>query len=64
MTICIKVLTNYVPAVAAIRKRLVLFILTRFKGYSDGINLPGEGNNFTRVLCKMDRTLEWRDEIL
>ena len=30
------VLTNYVPAVAAIRMRLVLFILNRFKGYSDG----------------------------
>jgi len=29
-------LTNYVPAVAVIRKRLVLFILNRFKGYLDG----------------------------
>lgn len=36
MTICTYVLTNYVPAVAAIRKRLVLFIINRFKGYSDG----------------------------
>ena len=34
--IYIYVLTNYVPAVAVIRKRLVLFILIRFKGYSDG----------------------------
>jgi hypothetical protein len=29
-------LTNYVPAVAVIRKRLVFFILNRFKGYVDG----------------------------
>ena len=36
MTICTYVLTNYVPAVAAIRKRLVLIIFNRFKGYSDG----------------------------
>jgi len=36
MTICTNVLTNYVPAVAAIRKRLVLIILNGFKGYSDG----------------------------
>jgi hypothetical protein len=36
MTVYINVLTNYVPAVAAIRKRLVLFILNRFKGYLDG----------------------------
>ncbi|KAL1866998.1 hypothetical protein VTK73DRAFT_4352 [Phialemonium thermophilum] len=36
MTICTYVLANYVPAVAAIRKRLVLFIINRFKGYSDG----------------------------
>ena len=32
----IDALTNYVPAVAVIRKRLVLFILIRFKGYPDG----------------------------
>jgi len=31
-------LTNYVPAVAVIRKRLVLFIIIRFKGYLDGQN--------------------------
>jgi hypothetical protein len=31
--IFLNVLTNCVPAVAAIRKRLVLFILNRFKGY-------------------------------
>jgi len=31
-------LTNYVPAVAVIRKRLVLFILNRFKGYINGLN--------------------------
>ena len=29
-------LTNYVPAVAVIRKRLVLFIFNRFKGYLGG----------------------------
>ena len=33
-------LTNYVPAVAVIRKRLVLFIFNRFKGYLDGENFP------------------------
>jgi hypothetical protein len=27
---------NYVPAVAVIRKRLVLFIFIRYKGYLDG----------------------------
>ena len=32
----IDALTNYVPAVAVIRKRLVLFIFNRFKGYLDG----------------------------
>ncbi len=36
MTICTFVLTNYVPAVAATRKRLVLIIINRFKGYLDG----------------------------
>ena len=36
MTIYTFVLTNYVPAVAVIRMRLVLFILNRFKGYLDG----------------------------
>jgi len=28
---------KYVPAVAARRRRLVLFIFNRFKGYLDGI---------------------------
>ena len=32
-------MTNYVPAVAVIRKSLVLFILNRFKGYLDGRNV-------------------------
>ena len=36
----IDALTNYVPAVAVIRKRLVLFILNRFKGYVDGSKCP------------------------
>ena len=36
----IDALTNYVPAVAVIRKRLVLFILNRFKGYLDGKFMP------------------------
>jgi len=36
MTIYIYVLANYVPAVAAIHKRLVLFIFNRFKGYLSG----------------------------
>jgi hypothetical protein len=36
MTICMYVLTNYVPAVAVIHKRLALFIVNRFKGYPDG----------------------------
>jgi hypothetical protein len=51
MTICISVLTNYVPAVAVIRKRLVLFILNRFKGYSDG-NITLFRDNISRVLYK------------
>jgi len=39
-----------VPAVAVIRKRLVLFIFNRFKGSVDG-KLPSEiGYVFTRVL--------------
>jgi len=41
-----------VPAVAAIRKRLVLIIINRFKGYSDGkITLINKGQ-FSRVLYK------------
>jgi len=28
---------DYVPAVAVIRRRLVLFIFSRFKGYLDGL---------------------------
>jgi len=51
MTICTNVLTNYVPAVAAIRMRLVLFILNRFKGYSDG-KISLQRYNLSRVLCK------------
>ena len=42
-------LTNYVPAVAVIRKRLVLFILNRFKGYLDGKYLPKTRYIFARV---------------
>ena len=34
---------NYVPAVAVIRRRLVLFIFIRFKGYLDGIISPIKG---------------------
>ena len=41
---------NCVPAVAAIRKRLVLFILNRFKGYPSCKICLKLGNNFTRVL--------------
>ena len=51
MTICTYVLANYVPAAAAIRKGLVLFIINRFKGYSDG-EISLKGYNFARVLCK------------
>lgn len=51
MTKCIFVLTNYVPAVAVIRKRLVLFIFNGFKGYSDG-KITFERDNFSRVLYK------------
>ena len=51
MTMCIFVLTNYVPAVAVIRKRLVLFIIIRFKGYSDGKTRLCR-YSFSRVLCK------------
>lgn len=52
MTIYIYVLTNYVPAVAVIRKRLVLFILNRFKGYPNGRNLPKKEQFLSRVSCK------------
>ena len=38
------------PAVAVIRRRLVLFIFNRFKGYLDGITNPQQGNSITRVL--------------
>ena len=34
---------NYVPAVAVIRRRLVLFIFNRFKGYLDGMTSPKQG---------------------
>ena len=33
------------PAVAVIRKRLVLFIFNRFKGYLDGISSPKRDTN-------------------
>ena len=46
----IDALTNYVPAVAVIRKRLVLFILNRFKGYLDGKFISLIRDTFTRVL--------------
>ena len=42
MTVYISVSTNCVPAVAVIRKRLVLFILSRFKGYVDGSECPNK----------------------
>ena len=42
----IDALTNYVPAVAVIRKRLVLFILIRFKGYLDGKIILYKGTIF------------------
>ena len=38
------------PAVAVIRRRLVLFIFNRFKGYLDGISNPKQGNIIARVL--------------
>ena len=66
MTIYIYVLTNYVPAVAVIRKRLVLFIFNRFKGYSGGFNLPKLGTIKTRVLYKKIVLMEerWNSLIL
>ncbi len=39
------------PAVAAIRRRLVLFIFSRFKGYLDGvISLDTKRYSYTRVI--------------
>ena len=38
------------PAVAVIRRRLVLFIFIRFKGYVDGKNKPERRYDFTRVI--------------
>ena len=56
-------MTNYVPAVAVIRMRLVLFILNRFKGYVDGINVLLLGLIYTRVICREVVLKEWRDKI-
>lgn len=52
----IQALTNYVPAVAVIRKRLVLFILIRFKGYLDGSKCLITDYIATRVLCEESST--------
>jgi len=52
----IQALTNYVPAVAVIRKRLVLFILIRFKGYLDGSKCLIIEYIATRVLCEESST--------
>ena len=38
------------PAVAVIRKRLVLFIFNRFKGYLDGVISPQQGTVIARVI--------------
>ena len=51
-SIYIVVLTNCVPAVAVIRKRLVLFILIRFKGYLNGQYSLIKCKYMTRVICK------------
>jgi len=45
-----------VPAVAVIRRRLVLFIFIRFKGYLDGLISPQQDTVSTRVLCEEVRT--------
>jgi hypothetical protein len=42
-----------VPAVAVIRRRLVLFIFSRFKGYLDGKISPRQDTIFTRVIFEM-----------
>ena len=58
---------NYVPAVAVIRKRLVLFIFNRFKGYLDGKSSQDrKGTNLLEynVRWKYGSILERRDEIL
>jgi len=62
MTICTYVLTNYVPAVAVIRKRLVLFILNRFKGYLDG-KICLLKDDFSRVLYEKIVPFVFRDDI-
>ena len=38
------------PAVAVIRRRLVLFIFSRFKGYLDGKISPKQDTVLTRVI--------------
>ena len=38
------------PAVAVIRRRLALFIFSRFKGYLDGKISPKQDTIFTRVI--------------
>jgi len=45
---------NYVPAVAVIRRRLVLFMFNRFKGYLDGKSSLklNEGTNLLELLMR------------
>jgi len=55
-------LTNYVPAVAVIRKSLVLFILSRFKGYLDGSKCLMKDTSLLEFDVR--RSYSWcRDEI-
>jgi hypothetical protein len=44
-----------VPAVAVIRRRLVLFIISRFKGYLDGKISPKQDTVLTRVIYEKVR---------
>ncbi len=43
------------PAVAVIRRRQVLFIFNRYKGYLDRITSPEEGTSIARVLYEKRR---------
>jgi hypothetical protein len=57
-------LTNYVPAVAVIRKRLVLFIRIRFKGYLGGQNSLIKIETIGLELYMRRQNLRRRDHIL
>jgi len=59
---------NYVPAVAVTRKRLVLLIFNRFKGYLDCQSSPQKGTNWLEFNIRRHESTEnverWNSVIL